>query len=97
MPITKAGTVDLHHCECVVLINEVEHLIGTQKWVTSTKIGAQWTSIPACRSKFYLLDKGPQTPCDRFGMMVWYGMEVHCMKWYDMEWYSEGQNHSNVL
>ena len=73
-PITKAWTVDLHCCECVVLINELDNLIGTQKWVTSTKIRAQWTSIPACRSNFYILDKGPQTPCDRFGMMVWYGI-----------------------
>ena len=40
------------------------------------------TSIAACRNNFHILKKGPQTPCERFGIMVWYGMV-----WYDMEWY----------
>ncbi|KIK04900.1 hypothetical protein K443DRAFT_92197 [Laccaria amethystina LaAM-08-1] len=38
--------------------------------------------------KFY--EKGPQTPCDRFGMMVWYDMVWYGMSgmiWYGMRWY----------
>ena len=28
---------------------------------------------------FHILKKGPQTPCDSFGMMVWLALELECL------------------
>ena len=36
----------------------------------ATENGTQWTNIEACRNNLYILKKGPQTPCESFGMMV---------------------------
>ena len=45
----------------------------------STKNGTQWTGITACRNIFYIFKKGPQTPCDSFGMMVWLALDLECL------------------